>query len=43
MGESSFLFELVPCAQTQNGVLACLRETKRAADSDMEMVVEFGF
>ena len=42
MGESSFLFELVPCAQ-RNGVLACLRETKRAADSDMEMVVEFGF
>ena len=39
MGESSFLFELVPCAH----VLACLRETKRAADSDMEMVVEFGF
>ena len=36
-------FELVPRAQTQNGVLAGLRETKCAADGDMEMIIEFGF
>jgi hypothetical protein len=40
---ASISFELVPCAQTQNGVLAGLSETKCAADSDMEMVIEFGF
>lgn len=36
-------FELVPRAQTQNGVLAGLGETKCAAYRDMEIVVEFGF